>query len=314
MAQTHEPNPSERNKMIAAIVLGTIAIISVGYLLFSGGTTPPPRPSNSNSRTTVSQTTTVTRPAVVQTVAEVRSEQLPTPVDYTRPVAASSEVGRNIFGFYEAPQPQPAAPKPSPVPSPTPPPPLLVSAVSPQTVFARTGDFNLEVNGDKFVPGAQVYVNEAQVPTKYVSPQLLSAKVPAAMITNEGARQVIVRAQNGKLYSNNATLVIQAPPAPNFNFIGFLRTLRMMDTAMLEDKGTHSQVSVQRGDVVGGRFRVSSISEREIVLIDTSLRIKHSIPFSGGQPSRSGFSIQPQQPQQPPQPPADADESEDANP
>jgi hypothetical protein len=185
--------------------------------------------------------------------------------------------------------------------------------VSPQTVFARTGDFNLEVNGDKFVPGAQVYVNEAQVPTKYVSPQLLSAKVPAAMITNEGARQVIVRAQNGKLYSNNATLVIQAPPAPNFNFIGFLRTLRMMDTAMLEDKGTHSQVSVQRGDVVGGRFRVSSISEREIVLIDTSLRIKHSIPFSGGQPSRSGFSMQPQQ-QQPPQPPPDADESEDANP
>jgi hypothetical protein len=72
-------------------------------------------------------------------------------------------------------------------------------------------------------------------------------------------------------------------------------------------------VSVQRGDVVGGRFRVSSISEREIVLIDTSLRIKHSIPFSGGQPSRSGFSMQPQQ-QQPPQPPPDADESEDANP
>jgi hypothetical protein len=133
------------------------------------------------------------------------------------------------------------------------------------------------------------------------------------MIANDGARQVVVKAQNGKLYSNNATLVVQAPPAPNFNFIGFLQTQRRVDTAMLEDKGTHSQVSVQRGDVVGGRFRVSSISGQEVVLVDTSLRIKHSIPFSGGQPSRPGYSMQPQQQQpQPQQPPAD--EEEDANP
>ena len=32
--------------------------------------------------------------------------------------------------------------------------------------------------------------------------------------------------------------------------------------------------------MIGTRFRVNSISEREIVFIDTTLKIRHTIPFS----------------------------------
>jgi len=40
---------------------------------------------------------------------------------------------------------------------------------------------------------------------------------------------------------------------------------------------------VYRGDVVGGRFRVTSISEKELVLIDTTLKIKHTLPMTEGE-------------------------------
>ncbi|MBV9210805.1 MAG: hypothetical protein JOZ52_09265, partial [Acidobacteria bacterium] len=38
-------------------------------------------------------------------------------------------------------------------------------------------------------------------------------------------------------------------------------------------------LNVQRGDVIGGRFRVTNITDREIELTDTNLRIKHKLPF-----------------------------------
>jgi hypothetical protein len=50
--------------------------------------------------------------------------------------------------------------------------------------------------------------------------------------------------------------------------------------AVLQDKSNKDLLNVQRGDVLGGRFRVSSISEREIVLMDTNLKIRHTIPFT----------------------------------
>jgi hypothetical protein len=32
--------------------------------------------------------------------------------------------------------------------------------------------------------------------------------------------------------------------------------------------------------LLGGRFRVTSISEKELVAVDTNLKIRHTIPFS----------------------------------
>ena len=48
----------------------------------------------------------------------------------------------------------------------------------------------------------------------------------------------------------------------------------------LKDKNNKTIMTVYRGDIIGGRFRVTSISQKELVLTDTSLKIKHTIAMS----------------------------------
>jgi len=218
---------------------------------------------------------------VPETAQELKGTQLDqlSPINWPGAPPGVPEAKRNIFAFYEKPTP---APKPSvePIPSPTPPPALLLASLSPSNVYARTGDFTLEVTGDKFTSDARVTVDGRELPTRFVSPQQLSASVPASIIGNAGARQVIVRSANGKLFSNVTVLNISAPPTPNFGFIGIIGTYKRMDTAILQDKSNKEVHNVQRGDMVGGRFRVTSISEKEVVLVDANLKIRHSLPYT----------------------------------
>jgi len=118
------------------------------------------------------------------------------------------------------------------------------------------------------------------LPTRYLGPQQLSATVPAALIANPGTRQVILQSQDRSLYSNVATFNVAVPPAPNYSYIGIIGTPRYIDTAILQDKNNRELLNVQRGDLLGGRFRVTSISEKEVVAVDTTLKIKHTIAFS----------------------------------
>jgi hypothetical protein len=290
-----DKSPAERKKLIAAIALGAIAIFSVGYLLLGSSSPPARKSANSNSSAAANSSGSRTPVTTVKTAFDLRQDPSvpPAPIDPQFAAPGSAEVGRNIFVFYIPPPTPSPAPKPIPSPSPVPPPPLLLGGLSPQSVYARTGDFELNITGDKFVSGVQIYINDAQIPTRFVSAQQLTAKIPAAMIAGEGQRVVAVRSTDGVLYSNTATLIVQPSPTPNFNYIGILETTRMVSTAILEDKSTKTQLSAQRGDVIGGRFRVTSISAREVVVTDTSLQIKHSIKFTGGtqvpytgQPSR----------------------------
>jgi hypothetical protein len=77
------------------------------------------------------------------------------------------------------------------------------------------------------------------------------------------------------------TFNVNAPPVPNFSYIGLLaRKKSIGDTAYVLEKSTKELLTVQRGDVVGGRFRVTSISKEELVVVDVNLKIKHSIPMS----------------------------------
>src|SRR6185503_9604477 len=55
---------------------------------------------------------------------------------------------------------------------------------------------------------------------------------------------------------------------------------RVTDTALVQDKNNKNILTVYRGDILSGRFRVTSISEKELVLTDTSLKIKHTIAMS----------------------------------
>jgi hypothetical protein len=173
----------------------------------------------------------------------------------------------------------------------------MVASISPSNVYARTSDFKLAVAGDKFTPQTRIYIDGRELETQYLGPQQLSATVPAAVISSEGERQITVRTPDGTLYSNPATLSVAAPPVPNYTYVGLVGGLRYNDTAILKDKSSKNLVNIQRGDTVSGRFRVTSISQREVVLLDTSLKIKHTLPLmvESGPPGSSPQRI-PQQP------------------
>jgi hypothetical protein len=61
-----------------------------------------------------------------------------------------------------------------------------------------------------------------------------------------------------------------------------------VDTALLQDRSNKEILSVQRGDVLSGRFRVTRISDKELVLVDTNLKIRHSLIMVEGEKGGSG--------------------------
>jgi hypothetical protein len=270
--QLFDPNnPNEKKKMIAAGVLAVAAIAVLGYVFFGGSSTkttpkivtgPSPTPSKISK-----QPDTPDDPSVFQ------------PVVFNNTVPAVSEADRNIFAYYEPPPPAVKVPY-IPTPTPVPPPPLTVSSINPSNVYARTADFSLQIMGDKLTPALHIAIDGRDMPTRFINAQQLSTTVPATLIANPGSRSVLVRSNDGKLYSATMTLNVAAPPPPNYNYIGLIGKPRFNDTAVLQDKSTKDLVNVQRGDLVGGRFRVSSISEKEVVLLDTTLKITHKIGYT----------------------------------
>jgi hypothetical protein len=218
-----------------------------------------------------------------------------------------ADAARNIFAFPPV-NVRPAAGAATPVvtveptPTPTTPPPLTVNSVSPANVFARTGDFTLEVSGDKFTPQTRVFVDGQELPTTFRGPQQLTAQVPAALIGAQGARTVAARTPDGALYSNTATVNVMAPPTPQVTFVGLFGDKRYArDRAVLKPNQSNDLITVQRGELVSGRFKVVNISERAIEFEDTQLKIKHTVPFSEARgvsaPPGPGVRVPPQPPQ-----------------
>lgn len=275
-------NPSERNKLILAAGLGIVALIFLWWTFFGfgGGSNPgSPRPANQPSPSGVGRREQGR--ATPRTLDEIKGDELEKlrPINVSNPSISAAEPKRNIFAFYVPPVP---TPKPSiiPTPTPTPVPPVLLASLSPGNVYARTGDFTLEISGDKFTPQLRVVLENNELPTKYINAQQLSATVPAAMIANPGGRSVILRSTDGTLYSNTQSISVAAPPTPNYSYIGIIGTPKYVDTAILLDKGSKETLNVQRGDLLGGRFRVTSISEKEVVVVDSNLKVKHTLAMT----------------------------------
>jgi len=271
MQLTDPNNPNEKKKLLAAGVLGLAAVLLLGYVFF-GGSSKRPVTTNANRRIAVAPKPT---PAIDDQSDSANLQPIPANLF----VPAVGEPNRNIFAYYEPPPPVVKDIVP-PTPSPTPVPPLTLSSVAPSNVFARTADFSLQVTGDKFTPAVHVVIDGRDLPTRFISAQQLFTTVPAAIIATPGQRQLMVRNNDGRLYSNMQFLNVAAPPLPNYNYVGIIGKPRFNDTAVLQDKSSKDLLNVQRGDVLGGRFRVNSISEREVVLIDTNLKIRHTIPFT----------------------------------
>jgi hypothetical protein len=280
--QLFDPNnPNEKKKMIVAAVLAVGALLVLGYLFLGGGSTKP------TTRATASPTPTPARgpnkPPPEDEDISVYQE-----IVYNGTVVGAPEADRNIFAYYVAPTPPP---RPIPTPTPTPTPPLNVSTVSPASVFARTGDFSLQVMGDKFAPGVRIVIDGRAMPTRIISTQQVATTVTADMIANPGTRRIEVRTADGALYSNVVNLNVTAPPDPrnSFSYIGLIGKPRGNDIAVLQDKNNKELVNAQRGDLVGGRFRLTSISDKELKLVDVNLKIPHTLAFTpdtstGGRP------------------------------
>lgn len=276
-------NQAERKKLLVAGALGIIALLLLWWTFFGFGSSSQPvtrrPPVTSPSPTDNRLASTNSAPAPLPEANEDLLKRLqPIPTAWISSVPVVTEAKRNIFAYYEPPKPVAVASVPTPTPTPTPP--VLLASVSPASTFARTGDFTLEAAGDKFTPQMRIVIDNTELPTRYVSPQQLSATVPASLIANAGARQVMTRSTDGKLYSNPVTLSVNAPPTPNYSYVGIIGTRRYIDTAILQDKASKETLNVQRGDLLAGRFRVTSISEKELVLVDANLKIKHTLPFS----------------------------------
>jgi hypothetical protein len=277
MQATDIRNPTERNKLILAGALGLVALLFLWWTFFGFGSssnTGVQRPAGQSPPSAANRV-----PSKLSTTSVVEqnapSEDDLRPVVYPRPVSAP-EAGRNIFVYYE-PKPPPVKVAETPTPTPTPTPPVLLANISPSNVFARTADFTLEVAGDKITSQLRVVIDNTEVPTRYIGPQQLSATVPAALIANPGSRQVMLRSADGKVYSNTLTLSVAEAPKPNYTYIGIIGTPHHIDTAILQDKSNKETLNVQRGDLLGGRFRVTSISDKEVVVVDSNLKIKHSL-------------------------------------
>ena len=285
--------PADRNKLIAAIVLGVLAL---GALYFAFG-----RSLFGSSTTTVKATTSPTpKPAASPAASDATPVSMPskaeqdftyqtTQIDYRPGGFGAPDAGRNIFAFYEPPPPCPTCPtpvKPTPTPTPMPtptPPPVQLAFINPQSVYAGSPrSFRLEVNGDKFTSDMHIYFNQVQMPTNFVNDKKLVTEIPANMVTNPGMAQVIVQNKDGKLYSNMLGFNVQTPPTPQVTYIGMIsRARHNNDTAYLtQSNQADKPFGVRLNDVVQGRFRVIDISPAEVVFQDTELGFKHRVQLN----------------------------------
>jgi hypothetical protein len=292
-------SPGERNKIIAALVLGVMALFALTYTfggMFFGGKktvtvsvspTPTASPSANRGDTQITG---------LPSQAQVDLEYVNTPVAYNPNSFYAPDAGRNIFAFYEPPPPTPYSPTPLPTPTPyievtpvpKPPAPQKIGFFSPQSVYAGSKGFLLEINGENFTPDTRIIFSGSELPTTYVSPQRLTANIPSNFIAGEGQRFIMTRTPDGKLYSDQFSMNVLAPPTPQFQYIGAkLAQRENNNTAYLQEQGKDKPFGARLNDVVGGRFRVMSISSAEIVFEDVNLGFRHRLSLYRPSPGQT---------------------------
>ncbi|HEX8398864.1 MAG TPA: TIG domain-containing protein [Pyrinomonadaceae bacterium] len=273
---------AERKKIITALVLGVVTVCALFYTFVLSGNTAAKKPG---TQTTVKVSPTPKTGSTPEPPPPDDIVLTPIP-DNPFPPISDGAVSRNIFAFYEPPPfvPKPSViptEKPTPIPTPMPTPPIFAAGLNPGMVYAQTGNFKLEIGGDKFTPDSRVYFGGMELQTQFVNPQRLTAQVPAQLISSEGEREIVVRSPSDpKMYSNPLKINVQAPPVPEFSFVGLVARRRANnDTALLQNKKTKEYISVRLNDTVPDRFRVFSISSREVVVMDTALKLRHVLGF-----------------------------------
>lgn len=321
-------SPAERNKIIAALVLGALALLAIGNLVlgsfWSGKRTvnvnlaPTPSPSASPNRS--GDTVVTSLPKIDEQERIYLMTEVPMPY-----APGAPDAGRNIFAFYEPPIPTPFSPTPviikeTPTPIiPTPTPPnVLISYISRQSVYAGEKGFRLEVGGDKFTPETRIIFAGSELPTNFISSQQLTAEIPSNFIAGEGQRIIEVRSPDGQLFSNQVGFNIQPQPKPQFQYVGIVSRKRgNNDMAYIQEKGKTLPTNARLNDIIEGRFRLISIAPGKLIVQDVNLGFTHPVELvkGAGQTSSSsrispgfttdGTNNQPIPPQCPPGIPCD---------
>ncbi|MCS6818053.1 MAG: hypothetical protein N0A16_07795 [Blastocatellia bacterium] len=177
------------------------------------------------------------------------------------------EVGRNIFVYYVP--PTPVSPKEPAGPPPT----IRVTSLSPESVYARTGDFVLYVRGESFPEDARIVVNGREQPTERVSPMELKTTIGRQWISAPGKLTILVRNDRGE-FSAPMTLAVLEPPAPEYKYVGRIADLVFLASG--EDR-----YAVRVGQLVdqrqGNRWRVVTASDTHVTIQDVLLGVTHRV-------------------------------------
>jgi hypothetical protein len=287
---SQENSKTEKTQeMRKKILLGALLVVLVGVLYYqffwesaapvTTTTAAPIKNATDSVKTSVAAARTTPRPG--ETPEQIISQ----PLDLASMSGKSAQdagTGRNIFVY--PPPPPPPTPKPIPTAPPLPPPPILVSSVNPAGVVARTGDFPLTVFGDKIPQDAQGFVDGREYPTTFVSNTEIKIKVPGAAIRTPGNLGVMIRSKSdAALYSNQYSLNVAEPPAPQYRYVGLIIN-KNGAMAVLKSQSDDEIINVRKNSTFGeGRWRVVNITPQKIEIEDTILKLDtpHTIFFTG---------------------------------
>ncbi len=181
--------------------------------------------------------------------------------------------GRNIFVYYVP--PAPALPQEPAGPPPT----IRVTSLSPESVYARTGDFVLHVRGERFPEDARIVVNGQEQPTERVSPTELKATIGRQWIGAPGKLTILVRNERGE-FSAPMTLAVLEPPTPEYKYVGRIDDLVFLASG--EDR-----YAVRVGHPVdqrrGNRWHVIAASDTHVTIRDVLLGVTHRVEMEAVQ-------------------------------
>lgn len=277
-----------------------VLFFAFGRGMFTGGSTKTsakPSPSPKKGTTAQSNPGSVEMPSIDQQMLDMTTQ----PLVYDPSGFGTGDPGRNIFAFYEPPKPTPYVPtpevvKPPPPATPTPTPDIILAAVNPQSVYAGSNGFRMDIAGDRFTPDTKIYFNQQELPSSFISEQRMTADIPGVLIRNEGSPTIMAQTADGTKRSFPIQLTVQAPPKPTFQYIGMVARVRANnDTAYFKEPGKELPTSARLNDIVGGRFRLVSISAEKTVLQDTSLEFNRvTLPLY--QPPAPSITSQPVSP------------------
>lgn len=276
--------PSGRKQILFATALGSVAFILMArfvFPLFSSGSSGAPHTPQSTQSAASIQTATNTPQATKNSIAtsqgggEKQQDQFLKyeSIKFDTNFSVANQGSRDVFSYYVPPPPPP--PKPI-IPT------YIISSVSPQSVYMRSGAVTFNISGDKFTPASYVYLNDQQVSTMFISAQNLTATVPANFTENQGSFQVSVHTIDGKDFSNVMSLQITKPSSPQFKYVGMIsnqQTAQGSETAILKDT-SDKLMKVKLGDVITGDWKVTSIDKQSVQFVYTNLPITESLPLT----------------------------------